>query len=540
MVEDIVSKLLDSEKTLFVGLAGPGTGKSYTFTKIIQSEKFKDKKILILSFINKLVDDLSNEYNGFENVEVATLHSFAFQKIGNLELDPRLDKYVSEDFSFINDNAINYDHLFYLNELTLEAVEFYKMRKSYYENGKKIYSFNSVVYALNKLFEKNPDKIPQYDLILIDEFQDFNKLEIKLIEFLRTKNKVLLVGDDDQSLYAFKKASPEEIRKLYQDVDSMGFSLDYCYRCTKVIVNAVNSLIINAKKDGLLLDRLDDKKFLYPIDDANHSIKHELSEKYDHIYFKPASTGAKLIHDLATNITDNYKNCKGRVLILCPSYLKQSVFDGLNSKGFNVVDYELFSSEEKNGLKHAELIEIFEILTKRKTDNLSLRKILFLYLTESGIRDLVKKTNAEGKKIWSYLDDDTKTKILNDIDIFKKVKKGKDELSNEELLRFSKIFNLKNLLSKMIKKFNRIQKGAIEVELTTTISSKGLSAEYVYYLGIDDSNMLDKEKLAICDKQVCEFLVGITRAKSKLTLISQKDSDPKILKLIDSDYIQTI
>jgi len=540
MSEDIVKEISESDKTLFVGLAGPGTGKSHTFGKIIKSDVFKDKKILILSFINKLVDDLCFEFKDFSKVEICTLHSFAFKKIGNLELDPLLDKYISEDNSFINENSVNYDHLFYLNQLTENEEEFYKKRKSYYENGTKIYSFNSVVYALNKLFEQSPNRIPQYDLILIDEFQDFNRLEIKLIELLRTKNKVVLVGDDDQSLYDFKKASPNEIRKLYQDSSSISFSLDYCYRCTRVIVDATNSLITNARKNGLLLDRLNDKNFMYPSEDTNHINKHNLSDKYTHIYFKPASTGAKLIHDLAENIKSDFCEQSGRVLVLCPSYLKQTIYDGLSNKGFNVVDYELFVGEEKNGLKHRELIEIFETLTKRKTDNISLRKILILYLNNSEIQQLVKNTDSEGKKIWSYLSDDIKKKIEEDIGIYKKVKKGADELTDSELIRFAEIFNIKNLLSKMINKFSPTPRGAIEVELTTTISSKGLSAEYVYYLGIDDINLQDRDKKTIEDKQVCEFLVGITRAKNKLTLISQKDTSPKILELIDNTYIQTI
>ena len=126
----------------------------------------------------------------------------------------------------------------------------------------KIYSFNSIVYAVNLIF-KQEKYIPKYDLILIDEFQDFNKCEYELIRFLGTQSRMVLVGDDNQALYEdFRKARPEQIRNLYKDIKNDNFCIDYCYRCTQVIVNAASELITNAKKIGYLRDYLE-KKFLF-------------------------------------------------------------------------------------------------------------------------------------------------------------------------------------------------------------------------------------------------------------------------------------
>jgi len=531
---DIVKKIKESGKNLFVGMAGPGTGKSYTFRTIIESDEYKGKKILILSFINKLIDDLSEEFKDFDNVEVLTLHAFAKQKLGDVDLDQDLDGIASEDYLFIKGNTINYEENFYENNLTEDAKEFYKERSSFYKYEKDLYSFNSIIYAVNTFFSTCEDKIPtEYDLILIDEFQDFNKSEYELIKFLNKKSIVVLVGDDDQSLYYFKKAKPEQIRSLYNDSSTEAFSLDYCYRCTEVMVNVANDLIRNTKEKGYLKDS-QVKKFLYPKHDEKHKDKHEISLRYPKIDFIPSIQGDLLVYELAQNIKNNIKNCdKKRILILVPGYLKQTIYDGLIRKGFSIIEFELFSNEKCNKIKHKNLIETFETLTERKTDNLALRKILFLYLDSNGIKELLQK----GKKIWFCLISEIKEKIEQDIEIFKKVKKGEDRLENDELKRLSEIFTLKNMLSKMIKGFNPVMRNAIEIEMTTVMSSKGLSADFVYYIGIDDRDMLDKETKDFTPQKICEFLVGITRAKEKLTLISLKDESPKILDFIDEKYI---
>lgn len=414
---DILRKIKESDKNLFVGLAGPGTGKSTTFKTIINADEFKGKKILILSFINKLVNDLSRDFENFKNVEVLTLHSFALRELrkqtkNKINLDPNLDRVISEDFSLMEKVDIDYEKKFYENDLSKKDEDFYKSRKEFYESEGKLYSFNSIVYVINKIFEEE-SKTPSYDLILIDEFQDFNKLEYELIKLLNKKSRVILVGDDNQSLYDFKKAAPKQIRDLYNDSNIEKFSMDYCYRCTEVIVNATDNFIKNAKKKDYLKNNLD-KIFLYPRHDEKHQAKHELSQKYSKIDFISSVSGDLLIYKLAQNIKEHVGENKKRILILIPSYLKQSIYDGLIEKGFNVVDFELFSNEECNRIKHKDLVETFKVLTKRKTDNFAIRKNLSLYLDKNEIGTLLK----ENKKIWLCLKDEIKKSVEKDIEIF--------------------------------------------------------------------------------------------------------------------------
>lgn len=538
--------LESSEKALFVGLAGPGTGKSHTFKTIIESDKFKDKKVLVLSFINKLVDDLAADLKDYKNVDVLTLHSFALREYKGMvkdikiRIDLDLDEIVGEDYYFINDKKNNFKEKIYEGRLSNDEEKFYKERAKFYQSKDKLYSFNSIIYATNRLFESDETKIPsEYDLVLIDEFQDFNQLEYNLIELLNKRNKIIVVGDDDQSLYDWKSAKPALIRSLYSHDDTDEFSLDYCYRCTEVIVDAVNSLIKNAKSKGFLQERLDGKKFLYPKDQAQDKI--DISNKYQKIDFIPVVSGDLLIYQLAQRIKRDIQGTEdNRILVLSPSHFKQSIYEGLVKNGFNVVEFELFIDEKRNDVKHKRLIDIFETLARAKTDNLSLRKILFLYFTETEMKDLIIKSHESKKGIWSCLKPATKKCIEQDIEIFKKAKAGKVELTSDELKRFCEIFNLKNLISKMIKGFEPNKKGSIEIEMTTTMSSKGLSADFVYYIGIDDRDMLNKDTGKLTDQKICEFLVGMTRAKKKLTLFTLKDQKPKILELVSEDYINRI
>lgn len=536
-MSDILEKLRDSQKTLFVGIAGPGTGKSTAFKEIIESEEFKGKKILILSFINKLVDDLKGDFEEFQNVEVSTLHSFAMKHLGEIRnqgeihLDPDLDSIISQDHKLIKGSDIEYEKKFHEDSLSVDEIEFYKERAEYYKHQNELYSFNSVIFGVNRSFERFDQRIPSnYDLILIDEFQDFNKSEYELIKLLNNKNKVLLVGDDDQSLYAFKSARPEQIRDLYNDVASEEFSLDSCYRCTEVVVNATNSLVESAKKQGLLASRLD-KKFLYPARDE----KDEIGKKHPKIEFLPCLKGDQLIYNLEKGIRENAKEGNKRILIIAPGYLKQTLYDGLSKKKINVVEHENLGDE-----KRSKLVACFKVLEARKTDNAALRKILDMYLSEADLATLLQKCANESKKLWSCLASDVKTKIESDTALLKKVRQGKDDLNNAELERFSELFKLKKILSKMVQGFGSNARNAIQVEMTTVMSSKGLSADFVYYIGIDDENTLDRDTKQLTDGKVCEFLVGITRAKEKLTLISLQDQRPKVLDLIDASHIQTI
>jgi ATP-dependent exoDNAse (exonuclease V) beta subunit len=247
-----VDTILNSPSQKKIVVAGPGTGKTYLFKEILKGKT----NALTLTFVNSLVEDLSLDLCGLSDVR--TLHGFARSALSTttrkVKLFPKLSMVIEEDARVLLNKEINFDKLFHDREDESEHIKFYKQRKDYYG----YYGYSDIVFALVKHFEKSPSKIPTYEQVVVDEFQDFNKLEVSLIDLLAQKSPVLLAGDDDQALYVFKSASPEHIRKRYGNVtgDYASFTLPYCSRCTRVVVGAVNDVIDAAKRSGYLGQRI--------------------------------------------------------------------------------------------------------------------------------------------------------------------------------------------------------------------------------------------------------------------------------------------
>ncbi len=125
-----------------------------------------------------------------------------------------------------------------------------------YEDLKAIHNyfdFDDLLLKTVHLFQNNPELLGRYQntfrYILIDEFQDTNKIQFDLIEMLSQKNgNIFLVGDADQSIYSFRAAKIENILN-YQKIhpETQLILLQENYRSTQKIVNASNSLVGNNK-----------------------------------------------------------------------------------------------------------------------------------------------------------------------------------------------------------------------------------------------------------------------------------------------------
>ena len=273
----LTEAILNSDANNKLIVAGPGTGKSFLFQQICKRGMGEAKtKILALSFINELVDDLSRDLH--QLAEVKTLHSFALSRIpGDKKIFLDLSSVIEREYSIASDDTVNFNSIFCNLGDAEEALAFYSKRRKFYN----FFSPHCSVYTLIKIFEQDEGRIPEYSQILIDEFQDFNRLESRLLSFLSKRSPIVIVGDDDQSLYDFKHAEPEDIRNKHSSGEFETFELPYCSRCTKVIINAYDKLIETAKSKGHLKERLP-KQFLYfPTEE-----KDRISEAHPHIVIK--------------------------------------------------------------------------------------------------------------------------------------------------------------------------------------------------------------------------------------------------------------
>ena len=168
-----------------------------------------------------------------------------------MELVHFLPEIVQKDALLLGKGEIDFATKFRILEHD-SLVKFYLERADYYG----AVGFDDSVYRLLKEIQKAPEILPNFDQIVVNEFQDFNPLEVAFINELSKKGDILIVGDDDQAVYDNRSASPTHLRKLYLSPEFTRFELPFCGRCPQVVVDATNSLIDTAMRQGHLHGRI--------------------------------------------------------------------------------------------------------------------------------------------------------------------------------------------------------------------------------------------------------------------------------------------
>lgn len=113
--------------------------------------------------------------------------------------------------------------------------------------------FDDLLFKTNVLLNKYPDVLHKYQhqfkYLMVDEYQDTNFSQYLIVKRLAAVNEnICVVGDDAQSIYAFRGANIQNILNFQKDYpDVQVFKLEQNYRSTKMIVNAANSIIANNK-----------------------------------------------------------------------------------------------------------------------------------------------------------------------------------------------------------------------------------------------------------------------------------------------------
>ena len=124
----------------------------------------------------------------------------------------------------------------------------------HYERTLKAYNavdFDDLILKPVILFNNRPDILEKWQnkvhYVLVDEYQDTNESQYAMIQKLvGSREKITVVGDDDQSIYAWRGAKPENLTKLKEDYPSLKvIKLEQNYRSTSRILKAANTLISN-------------------------------------------------------------------------------------------------------------------------------------------------------------------------------------------------------------------------------------------------------------------------------------------------------
>ena len=528
-----VDAIVQSPSRHKIVVAGPGTGKTYLFKTILTGKT----RTLTLTFVNSLVEDLALELYGISDVK--TFHGYARSALstatGNpVKVFPKLTHVISEDANVILGETVDFERVFHTMEHDMAAISFYKSRKDYYD---KYYGYSDIIYALVKYFEGHQNKIPEYQQVVVDEFQDFNKSEVALIELLAEKSPVLVAGDDDQALYGFKHASPEHIRHKHGDdcPEFASFVLPFCSRCCRVVVEAANDVVAGAQENGLLSGRIE-KPYKYFEDEA----KDKQSQRHPKLDYFQTHAGKIpwLIEKCIDEIALELKKPFG-VLVITPFGVQaRRIVRGLHNRGFQNIEYI-----QRSDGNEVTLLDGCRLLMEDPKSNLGWRVAAKWFMEPDAFSDLVIRSSQAPEPFVNLVDRQTKSEIKRMVQLCKKSlsKKACDEECLDALLRKTGVEPqgiVEEYLKKALEPESRLSNPAlrkVRIRVTTVQSSKGLAEDYVFIANCDDEYLVKaQDKSDIADQDVCNFLVALTRARLGVALISSNvNREPAFVQWID-------
>lgn len=270
-------------------VAGAGTGKTNTIVKkiiyLIKEQRVIPYNILAVTFTNKAVREIRERVNNslctnHSGVVVNTFHQLAksiLDKDDNYQLLGYKSLKILEDEGRekILDKIIKYNDMYNrVNEFnkTIKAllIDFNaKKNNRYIESSNKEYEelfkelyhayvlevfangyielddlVNLVIVLLERYPEIRKEVSSVFDYIFVDEYQDVNKEQYKLIKLLKNKNKVLIVGDEDQAIYGWRGSNSKYFRDFQLEYpDCRVIKLERNYRSTQQILNLADGFI---------------------------------------------------------------------------------------------------------------------------------------------------------------------------------------------------------------------------------------------------------------------------------------------------------
>ena len=291
MNENQLKAILKTQGAVMV-IAGAGSGKTRVLTNriayLIEEKNVLESNILAITFTNKAAKEMKERIYSLvgetsKYIWINTFHSMCVkilrqhidllgynknftildtseQKtiIKNIvkELNLSEDSYQPNNILKIISNSKN--SMISVNEMKAQArfgfmknvAEIYEYYQKYLKKN-SVLDFDDLMLKTIVLFEKHPEVLAIYqnkfEYIHVDEYQDTNVIQYKLIKMLSEVHKnICAVGDDDQSIYSWRGACSDNIinfEKDYEDVEVI--FLDQNYRSNSTILDAANAVIKN-------------------------------------------------------------------------------------------------------------------------------------------------------------------------------------------------------------------------------------------------------------------------------------------------------
>lgn len=392
-------------------LAGPGTGKTLTLVRrvayLVTERGVSPEQILALTFTRAAAFELRKriaEVLGSQQKvlpRISTLHSFALRQLlrnsslinsipqplriaddweeRNIILEDFKDilsynlKTVREKFNLLSADwqTLNVDEVEWENRFPDPRF------LGAWRQHREVFGYtlrSELVYQLKQALEQT-EKFSldsNYLHLLVDEYQDLNRCDLAVIYALRDMDiKVFVAGDDDQSIYGFRYAHPEGIRRFDKDyVPSSLLTLETCVRCDRSIID-LSLFVANLDPNRL-------PKKLKPRDDAGEGEVHILR-------FADQLLEANGVATICRYLLDKQGYDPNDILILMRSD-SNNAFSSVIRRALEVMNVPVAVRVEGAPLDTPEgrtFLSVLRLLTD-KNDSLALRTLLTLRCNQIG------------------------------------------------------------------------------------------------------------------------------------------------------------
>lgn len=593
LLKNLNKEQIEAVKTIdgpVLVMAGAGSGKTKVLTTRIAyliEEGIPSYNILAITFTNKAAAEMRDRVSnliGDVSSFIGTFHSLGVRIIRenhdilglpnnftiidsddtntiikkllkemNLDSKQYSPSYVRNRISFIKNQMLTDGELDRLFNTPMDkvVVEVYHRYNNKLKTSASV-DFDDLLLLPVNLFKERKDILEYYQdkyrYILIDEYQDTNPVQYKLSVMLSNKYKnIFVVGDMNQSIYAFRQADFRNISNFEKDFKGAKvIKLEHNYRSTNNILSAANEVIKhNTERKDLKLfsDNGDGVKIKYmrayyekhEIALVIDEIKHLLSEGYkneDIAILYRTNAQSRAIEDvfLAKGIPYkvfgsyyfyNRKEIKDLISYLRLIYNPHDEISlrrvintpkrGIGESAISAIEerakqqnISMFDALETR--KELEFKEIIEDLIKR-SESLSLTELIDEVLERSGMKKELESSKA--------LEDEIRLENLMEVKSI--------TASFEERTGSANLGDFLEEVSLIADISNHTEDGDV-VTLMTLHSAKGLEFPVVFLVGMEEGlfphNMSLMENNLEEERRLC--YVGITRAKERLYLTNAK------------------
>ena len=271
-------------------LAGAGSGKTRVITQkvawLIRNAGYEAKQIAAITFTNKASREMRERASQLldkdeaKGLTVATFHNLGLtilkQEVRKLGYKPGFSILDAQDSSTIlkelafkeeieeESEAMRWQVSRWKNDFVSPEQAMQQVANELEERAVRLYTayqrqikaynavdFDDLIVLPVQLFDQYPEILEKWQnrlrYLLVDEYQDTNACQYRLIrQLVGVRGALTAVGDDDQSIYAWRGARPENIAQLQKDYPSLRvIKLEQNYRSTRRILESANHLIAN-------------------------------------------------------------------------------------------------------------------------------------------------------------------------------------------------------------------------------------------------------------------------------------------------------